>query len=588
MITCFSCVRPGQLKVPRLLGNFVRSFLFSLAVCALACSPMVDSADLVLRNGKIVTLDSENPLTEALAVTGDRIVWTGSTREAEPYVGPATRVIDLNEMLAIPGFIEGHAHFSGIGEAKLELDLTETSSWDEIVEVVRKVAEERVCGEWILGRGWHQEKWQNTPKPTINGFPLHDELSRVSPCNPVLLTHASGHAVFANAKAMELAGIDSRTSEPPGGEIVTDLQDHPTGVFRETAANLFGQVLSQVEKGQTPAEQEARLRKIVQLAAQECVSKGITTLHDAGVSFGFARFIKELVLTGEMPLRLYLMLNEPNSELAEAISDYRWLNLGNHKLTVRSIKRFVDGALGAHGAWLFEPYEDLKSSCGLNTTPLDSLEKTAELAVKNGFQLCVHAIGDRANREVLDLFERTYRKYADKSDLRWRIEHAQHLSPEDIPRFSRLGVIASMQPIHATSDGPWVVRRLGEFRAKEGAYVWRKLLDVGAVIVGGTDAPVEDVDPIGNFYAAVSRRMKDGTVFYANQCMSREEALRCLTLGAAFAGFEETEKGSLTPGKLADITILSRDIMSIPVEEIPETRVVYTIVGGEIVWPTRE
>jgi predicted amidohydrolase YtcJ len=383
---------------------------------------------------------------------------------------------------------------------------------------------------------------------------------------------------------MELAGINSSTTVPEGGEIVCDKRGRPIGVFRETATGLFGEAQRQYETRQAAHVQENHTRTIVQLALQDCLSKGITSFHDAGATFEFANFLRVMALEDQLPLRLYLMLAESNSSLARRLPDHRWLNLGNHKLTVRSIKRLVDGALGAHGAWLLAPYEDLDNSVGLNTTSLEYLSETAELAIENDFQLCVHAIGDRANREILNLFEETFQRHSDKQDLRWRIEHAQHLSAPDIPRFKALGVIASMQPIHATSDGPWAVRRLGASRAEEGAYVWRRLLDAGAVIAGGTDAPVEDVDPIKNFHAAITRQMADGTTFYPGQCMTREEALRSLTLDCAYAAFEEANKGSLTPGKLADITILSQDIMSIPEEKILETEVVHTIVGGQVTW----
>jgi len=559
------------------------SFLLLTAGIA-SCSPGIEPADMVLLNGNIVTVDSQQPAVESLAVKGDRIVWTGSNETAGLHIGPATQVIDLGGRLVVPGFIEGHAHFRGIGESKLQLDLTMAANWDDIVGMVQKAAEERKDGEWILGRGWHQEKWRIVPKPSIGGLPLHDKLSQAAPRNPVLLTHASGHAVFANAKAMELAGIDSRTADPPGGQIVRDLQGRPIGVFRETAQALFSAALNRDRSNLTAAEREAFLTKIVRLASQECLSKGITSFHDAGASFEFADFLKEKAVQGQLPIRVYLMLNESNADLAQRLSEYRWINVENHRLTVRSIKRFMDGALGAHGAWLLEPYEDLKSSSGLNTTSLESLAETAELAIRNGFQLCVHAIGDRANQETLDIFEEAFRRYPERNDLRWRVEHAQHLAAGDIARFSQLGVIASMQPIHATSDGPWVIRRLGEIRAREGAYAWRKLLDSGAVIACGTDAPVESIDPIQNFYAAVSRRMKNGKEFFPEQCMSREEALRSLTLNCAFAAFEEADKGTLTPGKLADITVLSKDIMSVPIEEIPDTRVVYTIIGGRVAW----
>ena len=562
----------------RLTGTSLFLLLF-----VLACRPALETADLVVLNGKIVTVDEENPLAAALAVKSDRILWVGTNREAEAYIGESTEVIDLDGKLAVPGFIEGHAHFLGIGRAKQILALGQARNWDEIVDMVASAVATKQPGEWILGRGWHQEKWETTPEPNIDGLPFHDALSQVSPENPVLLTHASGHAVFANAKAMEMAGITTRTPEPEGGEILKDAKGSPIGVFRETAEALFDDAMSRKNAAETSAEKETRIRELVRLASTECLSKGITSFHDAGVSFDFAQQMKAMAEAGELPLRLYLMLNESNEKLASGLPDHRWIGAGNGYLTVRAIKRFIDGALGAHGAWLLEPYTDLPESVGLNVTPLESLAETTELALKHGFQLCVHAIGDRANREILNIFEEGFQGYTvETRDFRWRIEHAQHFAETDIPRLSQLGVIASMQPIHATSDGPWVVRRLGEERAEEGAYVWRKILDSGAVLASGTDAPVEDVNPILNFQAAVSRMTLNGTTFYPDQSMTREEALKSFTLDCAYAAFEEQDKGSLVAGKLADITVLSNDILTIPVEEIPNTQVLYTIVGGKI------
>jgi predicted amidohydrolase YtcJ len=276
------------------------------------------------------------------------------------------------------------------------------------------------------------------------------------------------------------------------------------------------------------------------------------------------------------------MISSGNRVLEQRLNEYKIIGAGNNHLTVRSIKRLMDGALGAHGAWLLEPYDDLPGSTGLSTSTIELMKETARLAIENGFQLCTHAIGDRANREVLNIYEEAFAAHPEKKDLRWRIEHAQHLQPEDIPRFGKLGVIAAMQGIHCTSDGPWVIKKLGEQRAREGAYVWRELMKAGALISNGTDAPVEDVDPIACFYATVTRRMKNGEAFFASQRMTREEALRSYTLNGAFAAFQEDILGSLTPGKLADITVLSKDIMSIPEDEIPAAEAVYTIVGGQV------
>jgi predicted amidohydrolase YtcJ len=533
-----------------------------------------DAATLVLLNGKVVTVDEDIPDGEAIALQGDRIFRIGGTAEIEPLIGRNTQVIDLHGQLAIPGIIDSHAHFMGIGQAQLQLNLMDVANWDQIVEMVVAAVEEAEPGTLIRGRGWHQEKWDRTPSPNVDGLPLHHSLSAVSPNNPVILTHASGHAVYANARAMEMAGIDRNTRAPSGGEIVRDAQGNPIGVFRETASELLG-----------PAYEGAVApdpRRVAQLAAEEVLSKGITTLHDAGVDFGTVDLYKDMMDDRALGVRLYVMLSASNDDLRERLEDYRLIGYGGNHLTVRSIKRLIDGALGPHGAWLLEPYEDLPSSTGLNTTSVEVIEETARIAAEHGFQLNVHAIGDRANREVLDIYQRTFEAYPEKSDFRWRDEHTQHLNPDDIPRFGELGVIAAMQGIHCTSDAPYVLERLGEKRAEEGAYVWEKLLQTGAVISNGTDAPVEDVDPIPSYYASVSRRLKDGSVFFPDQRMSRMEALRSYTINGAFAAFEEDIKGSLTPGKLADITVLSKDILTIPEEEIPTAEVVYTIVGGEV------
>jgi predicted amidohydrolase YtcJ len=334
-----------------------------------------------------------------------------------------------------------------------------------------------------------------------------------------------------------------------------------------------------------PEERTARFRRVVELASREALSKGVTTFHDAGASFSTIDGYRMLAEAGELPVRLHVMVRgASNEEMARRLPLYRLIGVGADHLTVRSIKRQVDGALGSHGAWLLEPYVDMPSSTGLVLEPVEDIERTAELAIEHGFQLNTHAIGDRANREILDLYERVFARHPEAGDPRWRIEHAQHLHPSDIPRFARLGVIASMQGVHATSDAPWVPRRLGDRRAHEGAYRWQDLWRSGAVVTNGTDAPVEDVDPIASFWATVSRRLPDGGVFDPDQRLTREQALRTYTINNAYAGFEEDLKGSITPGKLADIVVLSRDIMRVPESEIRDARVVYTIVGGEVVY----
>lgn len=416
-------------------------------------------------------------------------------------------------------------------------------------------------------------------------MPTHHSLSKVSPDNPVYLTHASGHASFANAKALEAANISAATSDPSGGTIVRDAKGQPTGLLRENAQDIVEAAIDAYQSQRSPEALEAEQLKQVKLAGEEALSKGVTTFHDAGASFETIDFFKKLADEGKLPVRLYVMVRrESNDTMAEKLADYRLIGYGNHFLNVRSIKRQIDGALGSHGAWLLEPYQDMASSTGLVLEPVEDITRTCEIAIEHGFQVNTHAIGDRANREVLDIYQKIFEANSDKSDIRWRIEHAQHLHPDDVPRFKELGVIASMQGVHCTSDGPWIPKRLGEKRTEEGAYVWRNLWDSGVVITNGTDTPVEDVSPIASYYSTVSRKMVNGEKFYPAQCLTREEALKTYTINNAYAAFEEDIKGSLTPGKLADIVVLSKDIMAIPEDEIPSTQPIYTIVGGKIVY----
>ncbi len=554
--------------------------LIALSVAALHAQP----AELVLRNGKIVTEESSAPEVQALAARGGRIVAVGTNQQIQTYVGPSTKIIDLRGRLAIPGFIEGHGHFMGLGASKMELNLRNAKNWDQIVAMVAAAAREAKPGTWILGRGWHQAKWDPPASPNIQGFPLHDALSKVSPNNPVWLTHASGHAGFANAEAMRLAGVDKNTPNPPGGEILKDEHGNPTGLFNEQAQGLIARSLTTYRAHLPPAELDAEAARQAELAARECLSKGITTFQDAGSPLGTVDLLKGLSEENKLGLRLWVMLRTSNALLAPNLRKYYTIGAGDDHFTVRAIKRQIDGALGSRGAWMLEPYSDLPGSSGLATEDPADIRKTAELAIANGYQLCVHAIGDRANREVLNIYEAVFKEHPDKKDLRWRIEHAQHIDPADIPRFAELGVIASMQGIHCTSDAPFVILRLGPKRAEAGAYVWQKLMKSGAVVTNGTDTPVEDVDPIACFYASVSRKLKDGSVFFPEQRMGREEALRSYTMNNAFAAFEEASKGSLKVGKLADITVLSKDILTIPEDEIRTAKVDYTIVGGKVLY----
>ena len=534
-----------------------------------------EPADLVVLGGTIVTMDRFKPQAQGIAMRGDLIVAVGSEEEISELVGPETQVLDLAGAVAVPGLIEAHGHFLSLGRTQMQLDLREAADWPAIVAMVAEAVAEASPGEWILGRGWHQEKWAAPPDPAIEGLPLHAELSLVSPANPVVLTHASGHAAIVNARAMELAGITAESEDPEGGQILRDAAGLPTGVLLETAADAVAALADR-----EPSRDE--LREMAELAAAECMANGITSFQDAGASFDEVELLRGLAEAGRLPVRLWVMLSEDNDTLAERLPGYQVKDAGGGFLTVGGIKRLVDGALGSHGAWLLEPYSDQPESTGLNIVTAEELAVSARLAAEHRLQLCTHAIGDRANRVTLDVYEEMLIRLADGDQRRWRIEHAQHLHPDDVGRFGELGVVAAMQPVHCTSDGPWVPLRLGEQRAREGAYVWRALLDQGAVIASGTDTPVEDINPIATFFAAVTRRMADGSSFYPTQRMSREEALRSMTLDAAYAAFEEERKGSLEVGKLADITVLSQNLLTVDEAEIPATRVLATVVGGVV------
>ena len=553
-------------------------------VCPVSSSLSDEPADLVVLGAKVVTLDPRQPHAEAVAARDERIVAVGSNDDMGPLIGPQTQALRLTGQMVIPGFIEGHGHFVGLGQAQMMLDLRTAETWDDIVQQVRQAVSTAQAGEWIIGRGWHQAKWQRAPVPQVDGYPTHTELSAASPQNPVLLTHASGHMSIANAVAMQRAGVRTDTPDPRGGEIVRDASGAAIGVFRETAQGLVRREYSKAQRMRSADQRREDLLRAIQLAGQECLAKGVTSFQDAGSSFNTIRVFRSLADRSELPVRLWVMVRDANDRLARQLADYRMIGRANHRLTVRGIKRSIDGALGPHGAWLLAPYDDLPQSTGFNTSSVESIRETARLALAHGYQLCVHAIGDRANRETLNLFEEVFEKQPNGPSLRWRIEHAQHLHPNDIPRFAHLGVIASMQGVHCTSDAVYVIRRLGQRRAREGAYAWRSLLDSGAVVINGTDAPVEDVNPILSFYASVTRRLPSDVTFFAEQSMTRIEALRSYTVDAAYAAFEEDLKGVLAPGKLADLVVLTHDILNCPEEQILQAKVVYTVVGGKVAY----
>ena len=544
------------------------------------------AADLVLRGGTVATVDPAIGQAEAIAIGGAEILAVGSNEEIASYIGEATEVIELDGRFVMPGFIEGHGHFMSLGRAKQILDLNNVRNWDEVVNMVAVAVDQAEPGDWIFGRGWHQDKWDSVPEDAVQGVPVNTTLNQVAPDNPVLLGHASGHAAFANDAALTAAGVGDDTPDPDGGTIVRDVSGRATGLLRETAQRLLNDAVEKYASRLTPEETDQVMRERVFLAGREALSHGVTSFHDAGASFDTIDFFKRLEEEGSLPIRLYVMVRrQSNEEMDARLPAYRMLAEGNDFLTVRSIKRQIDGALGAHGAWLLEPYVDLPETAGLVLEPVEDIERTAEIAVKHGFQVNTHAIGDRANRETLDIYQRVFeRAGVDGKSLRWRIEHAQHIDPADVPRFAGLGVIAAMQGVHCTSDGPWVATRLGEERTRLTSYPWRDLIDSGALIGNGTDVPVEPIDPIASYYASVSRMTKDGSRFHAEQSMTRQEALESYTINNAFAAFEEDIKGTLTPGKLADMVVLSQDLLTVEEARIPETEVEMTILGGAVVY----
>ena len=555
------------------------SILF-LSVLALFSCKETPKADMVIWGGTIYTASATEKV-EAVAVAGDSIVYVGNKAGAEDFAGPETVVIDLKGKTMTPGFIESHAHLMGVGYNRLNVDLMAITSYEELVAQVKKAADETPEGEWVLGRGWHQDKWTKQAERTVQGFQTHHLLSEAVPNHPVFLSHASGHAGFANAKAMELAGITPDTQSPDGGEIFRDMNGDPTGLFNETAQGLIRRAI--------PEATVDKQRRALELAIDECLSNGITSFQNAGADKEEIELYKQFIEEGKLHVRIYTMLNGRNEELLqEYYAKGPEIGLGNDQLTVRSIKLYSDGALGSRGAWLLEEYSDMPGAFGHNVMPMEDIASVVNDGLANGFQMCTHAIGDRGNQEVLDIYEDALKNNPEKAaDHRFRIEHAQHLDLEDIPRFAELGVIAAMQAIHMSSDRPWAINRLGEKRIVDGAYVWQKLLQSGAKVINGTDAPVEPISALASFYSSVSRKTLSGTPengYEADQRMTRQQALVSYTLDAAYGAFEEDIKGSIEVGKLADFSIFDKDIMTVDEKEILNTNVAMTIVGGQVMF----
>jgi len=545
-----------------------------LTSSALALLLAAEAPDRILVNGVVHTMDETRPRAEAVAMTGGRISAVGSTADVLLLKGPQTEVIDLQRATVVPGLKESHGHFVGIGQARLVLNLVGTKSWDEVVARVAAAVKQRPKGAWIVGRGWHEEKWETKPAREVRGFPPHDALSAVSPDNPVYLVRADGHAGFANGLAMALMRVTKETKAPPGGDIIRDETGQATGVFIDTAKRLI----------QPPDPTEADIREAIRLATEECLRKGITFFDDAGADLSTIALYKELAAKNQLGLRLYAMIAG-----LENVKKFGPPEPGGPDsfLSIRSAKLVIDGALGSRGAKLLEPYVDDPGNTGLWVTDPAVVREAALYGIEHGFQVNVHAIGDAGNRAVLDAFEAAFKAHPEKKDVRFRDEHSQILDENDIPRFGRLGVIASIQGIHGSSDLPWASQRLGEARVLEGAYVWQKLKKSGAVLINGTDAPVEDVDPIKSYYASVTRQSESGVPpggYQPDQKLTRLEALRSYTKDAYWASFAEANGGVIGIGKWADFTVLSRDILSVPDAEILKAQVLYTIVNGKVAY----
>lgn len=551
-----------------------RGLLLACAACFLSAiltgCQQPPEADLILTNGRIITLDREGTVAEAVAIRGERIARVGSNRDVRGLGGRGTRVVDLGGKTVIPGFNDAHLHFRSGGFFLLQVNLVGVTTLEEIERRVRASAEMLPPGAWIEGRGW-----DHTLLP-VSGWPSKDLLDRAARQNPVYLRRVCGHIGWANTAALEAAGVTRGTPDPQGGQIVRDPEGNPTGILKEEACNLVSDVI--------PKPSKERLRVAIETAMREAARLGVTSVQEMGTSPEALTVYRELHDEGALTVRIYAspaidsgLVHFPGLGLGSGFGD-PWLRLG-------LLKGFSDGALGAATAALLEPYSDHPGTKGILVKPEEEIRKEILEAHRMGSQVAFHAIGDRGNRVVLDAIEAALDAFP-RPDPRHRIEHAQVLAPQDIPRFSELGVIASMQPTHCTSDMRWAGDRLGRERVR-GAYAWRSLVDAGARLAFGTDWPVESLDPIPGLYSAATRQDPDGNPaggWHAEERITVEEALRAYTLGSAHASFEEHLKGSIEEGKLADLVVLSQAVLEIPPEALLETKVLMTIVGGKVVF----
>ena len=537
--------------------------------------PSLSAGSLLLVNGTVHTADPRAPRAEAVLATDGRIVYVGSSAEARKRAPRGTRTLDLRGLTVFPGFTDSHAHLQGIGERERSFQLEGTVSLDDLKRRLLEQHRKAPPGEWIYGRGWIESRWSPA------SFPTKEDLDAVVGDRPVILERADSHAVVVSSRALKLAGIDRNTADPAGGQILRDTRGEPTGMLIDAAMRAVVKLV--------PEPTERELVQQLETGAERSVRLGWTQLQIAGNNFAEVDRLCQLYAQGRIKLRLYDAIGGPGPDAERLLAEGPSVNRCGDRLTVRAIKLYIDGALGSRGARLLAPYADAPGSTGLFRNEPQSLLPILIAALKRGIQIETHAIGDRGNRATLDVYEQAFAAVPAReravAEPRWRIEHAQVLTPEDIPRFARLGVIASMQPSHAISDLFFAPSRLGPERIRH-AYAWRALLDAGAVVVAGSDAPVEKGDPIEEFYAAVVRRARDGFAdshWHRESCVSRDQALTMLTLAPAFAAFQEKERGSIEAGKQADFTVLSADLMSVPEDQILATRVIMTIIAGEVV-----
>jgi predicted amidohydrolase YtcJ len=532
------------------------------------------TADLIVHHGVVYTVAEGSPRAEAVAIAGDRLIYVGNNAEALARRGPATRVIDAGGRTIVPGLQDAHGHVLGLGDQLQELDLRGTTSLADVAAKLAERAQSAPPDAWIIGRGWDQNDW------AVKAWPSRTALDAAGEGRRIWLTRIDGHAGVASSRALQEAGLSAASVDPAGGRIIRDASGAPDGVLVDRAMDAVTRLI--------PPPTDAELESSLLRADAELQRLGLTTVHDAGIDERVAAAYRRLVESGRLRTRIYAMLRLPLARLQPFFAAGPVIDLGG-RLTIRSIKVSADGALGSRGAAMLEPYTDEPGTSGFLTTSEADLYALTRAAAEAGFQTCIHAIGDRANRVVMDTFARVDREVPKARALRNRNEHAQILDAAEIPRFAALGIIASMQPTHATSDMPWVPARIGEARTAEGAYVWQSLRHAGARLASGSDFPVEDPNPLLGFYAAITRQAPNGTPkdgWAADQRLTRDEALRSFTIDAAYAAHQESRSGSLEVGKVADLVILSHDIMKVLPHQILTTTVLVTVSGGQVTHDT--